>query len=263
MFRRRQDTMPSLRRANPAAWMMLAVAPLLAAAAFVLWQLAPSLAPSEGVLAARYVAVGVIAYLAGAVSWGYIFVNLTMGEDIRNFGSGRTGMSNILRTAGGRAAALVFVLDAGKGIFAVLLARHAIGTGETQATEMAEIAAALAALCGHNWPVFLRFRGGRGIMPGVGALSVMAPWLALAGIALFLAVTLSSRYLSLGSIAATVTVAALSLALTLAGAHHRLYAVYALVGGAIIIWQHRDNIRRIANGTERRLGMPGVRNRSA
>lgn len=203
----------------------------------------------------RYAAVGVVAYLIGSLSWGYVFVNLTMGEDIRDFGSGRTGMSNILRTAGGKAAALVFVLDAGKGTLSVLLARAVIGFGE------AEVMAGLATLCGHNWPVFLRFRGGRGILPGLGGMSVMAPWVALAGGALFLVITLSSRYLSLGSIVGTLTVAALSLILMLLAGHSHLYTLYAFAGGAVIIWQHRDNIRRIANGTERRIGMPALRNR--
>lgn len=204
---------------------------------------------------ARYAMVCAAAYLIGSISWGYIFVNLTMGEDIRDFGSGRTGMSNILRTAGGKAAALVFVLDAGKGVLAAMLARWAIGLGEP------EVVAALFALCGHNWPVFLRFRGGRGILPGLGGLSVMAPWVAAIGAALFLVITLSSRYLSLGSIAGTLTVAAVSLALMLLAGYSELYTLYAFIGGAVIIWQHRDNIRRIANGTERRIGVPALRNR--
>lgn len=229
---------------------MLAALPALAVAGIALLQLGPQLTP-----AGRYAGVCALAYLAGSLSWGYIFVNLAMGADIRDFGSGRTGMSNILRTAGGKAAALVFVLDAGKGILAVMLARSVIGVGD------AEVVAALLSLCGHNWPVFLRFRGGRGIMPGLGGLSVMAPWVALAGGALFLIITLSSRYLSLGSIIGTVAVAALSLALTLLAGHYPSYTWYAFIGGAIIVWQHRDNIRRIANGTERRLGHPALRNR--
>ena len=235
-------------RQRRTTWAMLAAVPLLAAAGLILLQAGPQMTP-----AGRYLAVCAVAYLVGSLSWGYIFVNLTMGEDIRDFGSGRTGMSNILRTAGGKAAALVFVLDAGKGILPALLARSVIGFGE------AEVAAALAALCGHNWPVFLRFRGGRGIMPGLGGLLVMAPWVALAGGALFLLITLSSRYLSLGSIVGTLAVAALSLALTLLTGHQQPYTLYAFVGGALIIWQHRDNIRRIANGTERRLGLPALR----
>ena len=241
--------MTALRRASATSLVMLATVPLLVGLGVALALSAPHLAPPV-----TWAGVAVLAYLGGSLSWGYLFVNLTMGEDIRDFGSGRTGMSNILRTAGGKAATLVFVLDAGKAILVVFLAQAAIGTVE------AEVMAALAALCGHNWPVFLKFRGGRGIMPGVGGLSVMAPWVALAGCALFLAVTLSTRYLSLGSIVGTLAVALISLALTLLVGHHQLYTLYAFLGGALIIWQHRDNIRRIANGTERRLGLPGLRN---
>ena len=229
---------------------MLTATPLLCGAAAVLLLFAPQLSP-----VVRLVAVWVLAYLVGSLSWGYMLVDLVMGEDIRNFGSGRTGMSNILRTAGGKAAALVFVLDAGKAVLIVLLARSVSGSVEV------EVGAALIALCGHNWPVYLGFRGGRGIMPGFGGLSVMAPWVAVAGGALFLVVTLSTRILSLGSIVGTLAVALISLALTFAIGHHQLYTLYAFVGGALIIWQHRDNIRRIANGTERRLGLPGLRNR--
>lgn len=243
--------MTLLRRASYATIAMLVALPLLAAAGATVASIGAQAVPQP----LTYAAVCVIAYLIGSISWGYIFVNLSMGEDIRDFGSGRTGMSNILRTSGGKAAAVVFLLDAGKGVLAVMLARTAIGLSE------AEVTAALLALCGHNWPVFLRFRGGRGILPGFGALSVMAPWVALAGGALFLVITLSSRILSLGSIVGTLTVAVLSLALMLLLGHSQLYTLYACVGGAVIIWQHRDNIRRIANGTERRLGVPAVRNR--
>ena len=242
--------MTLFQRASPTTWAMLAATPLLCGAGVALLALAPQLSPAVG-----FAVLCVLAYLAGSLSWGYMLVNLAMGEDIRDFGSGRTGMSNILRTAGGKAAALVFVLDAGKAVLVVLLARSVAGSVE------AEVAAALVALCGHNWPIYLGFRGGRGIMPGFGGLSVMAPWVAIAGGALFLVVTLSSRILSLGSIVGTLAVAIISLALTFVMGHHQLYTLYAFVGGALIIWQHRDNIRRIANGTERKLGLPGLRNR--
>ena len=242
--------MTILQRASRATWAMLVATPILLGAGAALLIFAPELPQAIG-----YAAVILLAYLAGSLSWGYMLVNLAMGEDIRDFGSGRTGMSNILRTAGGKAAALVFALDAGKAVLVVLLAR-----GVTGAVEI-EVAAGLVALCGHNWPVYLGFRGGRGIMPGFGGLSVMAPWVAVAGGALFLVVTLSSRILSLGSIVGTLAVALISLALTFIVGHHQLYTLYAFLGGALIIWQHRDNIRRIANGTERKLGLPGLRNR--
>ena len=242
--------MTILQRASRATWAMLVATPILLGAGAALLIFAPELPQAIG-----YAAVILLAYLVGSLSWGYMLVNLTMGEDIRDFGSGRTGMSNILRTAGGKAAALVFALDAGKAVLVVLLAR-----GVTGAVEI-EVAAGLVALCGHNWPVYLGFRGGRGIMPGFGGLSVMAPWVAVAGGALFLVVTLSSRILSLGSIVGTLAVALISLALTFIVGHHQLYTLYAFLGGALIIWQHRDNIRRIVNGTERKLGLPSLRNR--
>ncbi len=241
--------MPLINRLTVGAAASLIAVPVLVGAGLAMWQLAPQMP-----LAAQYAALCVVAYLIGSVSWGYTLLILARGEDIRAFGSGRTGMSNTLRTAGGKAAVAVFVLDCSKGVLAVLLARFAIGPGPP------EIVAGLVTLCGHNWPVFLGFRGGRGILPGLGGLSVMAPWVALGAAALFAVVTLSTRYLSLGSIVGTLFTAAASLALTLWWGHDRLYTAYACIGAALILWQHRDNIRRLLSGTERRLGAPAQRN---
>ena len=162
-------------------------------------------------------------------------------------------MSNVLRTAGGRVAAVVLLLDLSKGVLVVLLSRELIGTTG------AEVAAGLLALIGHNWPVFLNFRGGRGIATGLGGLSVMAPIPAAMAAAAFIPVTLISRYLSLGSITGVVTACLSLLALTLIGQmYSSTYSWYALIGGGIILWQHRDNIQRLLKGTERRLGTPAT-----
>ena len=231
-----------------AALASLAAVPLLVIGGVALLQFAPLL-PLPG----RYAALGVLAYLTGSVSWGYALLIALRGEDIRDFGSGRTGMSNALRTAGGRVAVAVFVLDCGKGVLMTLLARYAIGVG------IPEVVAGLVTLCGHNWPVFLGFRGGRGILPGLGGMAVMAPVIAVAAGVLFVVVTLSTRYLSLGSIAGTLLAIVLSAGLAVWGGYDGIYAVYAGVGGTLIVWQHRDNIQRLVAGTERRIGMPGVR----
>lgn len=199
---------------------------------------------------ARYAAVLALSYIVGSVPWGYMLLQWRRGVDVRDYGSGRIGMSNVLRTGGGKFAALVLLLDLGKGILAVLLARQIIDS------TAGEVTAGLAALAGHNWPVFLGFRGGRGIATGLGGLAVMAPIAAAIGAFSFIPITLFSRYLSLGSVLG-VTLACLSmLGLGLAGVYSSGYTVYAFLGSAIIIWQHRDNIRRIREGNERRLGQP-------
>ncbi len=221
---------------------------------------------------AQYAAVLPLSYLIGSLPWGYLLLRWRHGVDIRQLGSGRIGTSNVLRTAGGKAAAAVLALDLGKGVLAVMLARVVIGT------TTGEVAAGLMALAGHNWPVFLRFRGGRGIATGVGGLWVMAPIPAVLATLFFITVTLVSRYVSLGSIAGVI-VACLSLVgLTVvdvsglfiyvglepnselvrwvAGMYYSTYWVYAFLGGAMIIWQHRDNVQRILRGNERRLGHP-------
>ena len=159
----------------------LVVLPLVTAAVVAVF-----LAMGEAPEAARYAAVLPLAYLIGAMPWGYMVLYWRRGVDIRQYGSGRIGMSNVLRTAGGKIAVLVLALDLGKGILSVLLAREVIGTAT------AEVAAGLLALIGHNWPVFLKFRGGRGIATGLGGLFVMAPVPAAIGAICFVPITLLS-----------------------------------------------------------------------
>ena len=201
----------------------------------------------------KYATLLPLAYLLGSIPWGYFFLHWRRGLDIRDHGSGRTGMSNVLRTGGGRVAAVVLLLDLSKGVLVVLLSRELIGTTG------AEVAAGLLALVGHNWPVFLNFRGGRGIATGLGGLSVMAPIPAAIAAAAFIPVTLISRYLSLGSITCVLAACVSLAALTLIGnMYSSTYSWYSLIAGGIILWQHRDNIQRLLQGTERRLGNPAT-----
>ena len=206
----------------------------------------------------KYAVVLLLAYLMGALPWGYVVLFLRRGIDIREYGSGRTGMSNALRTAGMKLAGVVLLLDLVKGMGAVFLARALIGDPTS------EVAAGLMALVGHNWPVFLSFRGGRGIAPGLGSLAVMSPLSAICGVVVFLPICLITRYLSLGSIlgvlsACVVLVALILLEFNLWGFSSNLYLIYALLGGGVIIWQHKDNIQRLLKGTERRIGNPAAR----
>jgi len=208
---------------------------------------------SQAPLVIRYLIVLPLAYLMGSVPWGYFLVHWSRGLDVREYGSGRTGMTNVLRTSGGRMAAAVLLLDLGKGVVAVLLAR------EILVTTSGEVATGLLALVGHNWPIFLNFKGGRGIATGMGALAIIAPISAIIGMVVFIPVTLISRYLSLGSVTGVITASLSLLALAVLGIYSTTYTWFAVIGGIVIIWQHRDNIQRLRHGTERRLGVPAVK----
>ena len=227
---------------------IVAILPVLAAAVA-----AAFLTLGEEPLYVQYPVVLALSYLLGSIPVGYLLLRAQSGVDVREYGSGRTGMSNVLRTGGSKMAVLTFILDIAKGALAVTLARFLIG--ET----VAEAAAGLAALVGHNWPVFLQFKGGRGILTGLGGLSVMAPVPAAIATLCFLVATWLSRYISLGSVIGVIFGCLSLVALIFAGMYSGAYALYGLVGGAIIIWQHRDNIQRIRQGNERRLGAPAER----
>ena len=225
----------------------VAAIPLLAAAIVV----AVLYLPGQQA-ALQYAVVIALSYLLGSLSWGYMLLRWRLGMDVREFGSGRTGMSNVLRTGGGKAAAVVLALDVAKGVVAVILAREAIGS------HVAEVVAALVALVGHNWPVFLGFRGGRGILTALGGLSMMTPVPAVVATVIFLLTAFGSRYISLGSIIGVLAGAASLIGLALAGWYSTTYTLFAGAAAAMIIWQHRDNIRRLINGNERRIGAPAV-----
>lgn len=238
---------------TPSALSSLIAVPVLVAAS-----VAALLTLSDAPTLYRYAAVLPLAYIMGALPWGYVVLLMHRGIDIRDYGSGRTGVSNALRTAGYRPAGLVLVLDLVKGISAVLLARSLIGDPTS------EVAAGLAALTGHNWPVFLGFRGGRGIAPGLGGLAVISPIAAVCGVVVFLPICIFTRYLSLGSIMGVVSACGALVVLILLkfnpwGLVSNLYLIYGLLGGTVIVWQHRDNIQRLLAGTERRIGSPAAR----
>ena len=187
------------------------------------------------------------AYLLGSVQPGLLLVRLVMRRDVREVGSGKTGMTNVMRAAGKKAAALVFVLDVAKGVLPVLVA------ASISDDAWLEAATATVVVVGHVFPVFAGFRGGRGVATGVGAASALLPWAGIAGI-VFVPVVLLTRYVSLGSI---LGVAAVFAGFVVAMVSYDLptpHFVFALIIGPLIIGMHRDNIVRLLRGTERRIG---------
>jgi len=187
---------------------------------------------------AQFVAVVILGYLLGSIPFGLLVGRWQAKVDIRQHGSGRTGATNVLRTAGRKSAALVAALDMSKGVLAVVFAGLIVGKGYLAVGDfglgslVAQVLAALAAIAGHIWPVFLKFRGGRGVIIGAGL----------------------TRFVSLGSIAGAVGAYAILVPLTIMNGFPIEYLFYALVGAIIILVMHRDNIRRLISGKERKLG---------
>lgn len=188
----------------------------------------------------------IFSYLLGSVSFGFIFVKLLKGVDIREYGSGSTGATNIMRILGPFPAGAVFLLDALKGFLSVYAARTLIGN------PYIEIASAVAVVAGHNWPVFFGFKGGRGIATSLGALAGLFPkvtfWLAVIG---FSVVGLT-KYVSMGSVVGAFSLPFL-IWFMLEG-NNIPYLVFGTFLSLLAIIRHIPNLKRIKEGTESKIG---------
>ena len=209
----------------------------------------------------KFILVAVVGYLLGSIPFGLIISKRMSKVDVRQYGSGKLGTTNVLRTAGGKAAVLVFVLDLLKGMLAVLFAGLIFGRGYLViggfhwGVLMAQVIAALAAIAGHNRSVFLGFRGGgRGVATFFGGLAALFPPVALIGGEVFLIGAGLTKFVSLASIAAAVSTYAVLIPLTILHRFPVEYLVYALIGTIVILIMHRDNISRLLSGRERKLG---------
>ena len=174
-----------------------------------------------------------------------------VGDDIRDSGSGGTGATNVSRRAGKAAGVFTLVLDALKGCVAVLVARVLLNDGPS--ADWIVALAAIATLVGHIFPVWLRFRGGKGVATGVGVFLILAPVALVCAGVLFLAIVSLTRYVSLGSITAAATIPLfvwLQSVFVEPVADVRPLLTAAIVGALLIIFAHRGNIGRLARGTE-------------
>jgi acyl phosphate:glycerol-3-phosphate acyltransferase len=193
----------------------------------------------------------VAAYLMGSISFSYYIVRWLRGRDVRSLGSGNPGATNVLRTTGKGAGATVLLPDVAKGMGAVALARA------VEAPPGAVYGAAAAAVAGHVFPVFLGFRGGKGVATGSGVMLLLAPLPTALAALLFAGVVGVTRYVALGSVTAAVACAPLSYLCGRLGwtepAPPALLTTAAGIG-ALIAVRHGDNLRRLRAGTEGRLG---------
>ncbi len=202
----------------------------------------------------------IAAYLIGSISFAIIFSNAFMKKDVRSMGSGNAGTTNVMRNGGFLPGALTFVCDALKGFVASFMGKLIFEyiMENTDAIWAQPIYGAYicgtACMLGHVFPIFFQFKGGKGVATSVGIFSVCCPIAIVSGLAVFALVTITSKYVSLASIIATVTVVVLSIILYNKSASIIPQIVFIVIMGAIVILKHKENIKRLLAGTESKVG---------
>jgi glycerol-3-phosphate acyltransferase PlsY len=189
-----------------------------------------------------------IGYLAGSIPFAFLAGRYFRGVDIRRIGSGNVGAANVLRSTSTLMAVLVMLLDAAKGAGAVLFAER-LAPGDA-----APAAAGIAAVVGHVYPLWLRFRGGKGVATAAGVFAILTPLALAPAAAIFVATVWATRFISLGSLIATLALAPIALALGSSAAVVGAAGAVAL----LIVFRHRTNIGRLLAGTERRIGQKAM-----
>ncbi len=189
--------------------------------------------------------VALAGYLLGSIPFALLMARHLGTADLRLIGSGNVGAANVMRVSGVKAGVAVAALDALKGAFSVLIAE------QISSSPTAPAVAGVAAIVGHIYPVWLRFRGGKGVATACGVFSILTPLALVLSLAVFVAAVSLTKYISLGSLLASIALPPLAYA-----AGSPASAVMAAVAAAsIIVFRHRSNLARLRSGTERRIGM--------
>jgi acyl phosphate:glycerol-3-phosphate acyltransferase len=199
--------------------------------------------PEQAIIAA------VLAYLLGSIPTGMIVARVYRNVDLTAHGSGRTGATNVLRTLGSGAAAVAFAGDFLKGVLAVLVVKYVIAPDNS----WIEMIAAIAAVLGHSYSVFIGFKGGRGVVTGFGATLVALPVLTLIAFGIGVTLVLVTRYVSVGSVVGAALGAVLLCWFAYAQSDPA-WALWGILVGGFIVVAHKDNIERLLAGKERKLG---------
>lgn len=185
----------------------------------------------------------IICYLIGEISFSFLLTRLKLKKDIREFGSGNAGTTNVLRVLGKKYAVMVLIGDVLKGVAAILIGRF-FGS-----SHMVTILCGLAVVIGHNWPALMGFRGGKGIATSIGVFLIYDPMIALICIAIGIIIIAVSKYVSLGSVCGMAIFPLVNVAFSRGIQNF----VFSFIIAAIAIYKHRANIERLMKGTENRL----------
>ena len=190
-----------------------------------------------------------IAYLIGSIPSGYLIVRATEGGDVRETGSGGMGATNVSRSAGKGAGILTLILDVIKGVFVVFLA-GVLSDGLFPFADWTIAFAGVLAILGHIFPVWLRFRGGKGVATALGVFLMLAPIVAVIALVVFAITFALTRYVSLASLVAIASIAITILTLTLFDPFELPNAIAALLSAGLVVFAHRANIQRLIAGSE-------------
>ncbi len=208
----------------------------------------------------QFAVVAVVGYLCGAIPVGWIAGKALRGIDVRDYGSGATGATNVLRTLGARAFLFVLVADALKAYAPVLVIWYIFEPHEgATAARNLQATAAVGAIVGHDWPVYIGFRGGRGVAATYGAFAAMLFPLSIGLVVVGILIALTFRYMSLMSLTTVPLGGAALLVLALTGVVPYAYAVFGGLAAVLVFWRHRANVQRLLAGTEPKIGQGGTR----
>lgn len=210
---------------------------------------------------ATYIIMAIIAYLIGSVNFSVILSKKMAGFDVREKGSGNAGSTNMLRSVGKKAAAITLICDILKGVISISIAMILGKMIQGANKELLVQIAGIAVVIGHTFPIFFQFKGGKGVATSLGVL-LMSNWqIGLICLVFALVLMILTRMVSLGSCGAAVLFPVLTLFINenytvlTAGKKGTTYLVYSIILAAIVLFNHRSNIKRILNGTENRLGL--------
>ena len=203
--------------------------------------------------------VAIIAYLIGSINFSVIFSKKMAGFDVREKGSGNAGTTNMLRTVGKKAAAITLVCDILKGVVAILIAMLVGNLVEGSNGSLLVQVAGVAVILGHTFPVFFKFKGGKGVATSLGVL-IMSNWqIGLICLVFALVLIILTQMVSVGSIAAAILYPVLTLFIPENYIVPGNYLIYSIILAVIIIFNHRENVKRLLSGKENRISFKGTK----
>ena len=208
---------------------------------------------------ATYIIVSIIAYLLGSISFSVIFSKKIGGFDVRTKGSGNAGSTNVLRTVGKKAAALTLLCDCLKGVAAVLVAVIAGNIANNLDKALLVQLAGIFAVVGHTFPVFFKFKGGKGVATSLGVILIINWQIGLICLVFALVLMILTRFVSLGSIAAAILFPILTIFIH---SHYIVsgnYIIFGIILGLLVIYNHKSNINRLLEGKENRLNFNEIK----